>query len=552
MLHRSAAGVAIAVAVAAPAGAAQVFREVAAEARLHYDRRGAPEKRYIVESMSGGVALFDYDDDGLLDVYLVDSATVAGDGADGTPGRGALFRNRGGWSFEDVTVEAGLAQPGWGMGACVGDADGDGYRDLYVTGIGRNRLFRNRGDGTGFDEVAEAAGVAGGGWSTGCGFADYDRDGDLDLFVSRYLAVDLEHLPAFGSGENCQYLGMPVQCGPRGLPGEGDLLYRNDGKGHFEEVGAAAGVSDPEHRFGLGVAWFDYDDDGWIDLYVANDTHANYLYRNRADGTFEDVALLAGVALDENGGTQGGMGVAVGDFAGDGLFSLFVTNFADEYSDLYKNEGAYFTDVSFASGVGTVSQPYVGWGAAALDYDNDGSLDLIAVNGHVYPQLEKTEDRAGYRQRALLLHNRGDGSFDEVASGAAPTLLEDRASRGLAVGDLDNDGGLDVVVNDIDGAPQLFRNEAPGRGHWLLVRLRGGPGNPDAIGAVVEVSVGSRRLRRVVQSGTGYLSQDDFRQHFGLGDSGAAVTVEVLWPDGSRGREPGVGVDRVLEIVKPR
>jgi hypothetical protein len=527
---------------------AQAFREVAAEAGLDYARRGAPEKRYIVESMSGGVALFDYDDDGLLDVYLVDSLTVDGDAG----GRGALFRNRGGWSLEDVTERAGLAQPGWGMGACVGDADGDGHRDLYVTGIGRNRLYRNRGDGR-FEEVAGSAGAAGGGWSTGCGYADYDRDGDLDLFVSRYLAVDLDDLPEFGSGENCQYLGMPVQCGPRGLPGEGDLLYRNDGGGRFAEVGAAAGVDDPERRFGLGVAWFDYDADGWIDLYVANDTHGNYLYRNLSDGTFEEVGLLAGVALDENGSTQGGMGVAVGDFTGDGLLSLFVTNFADEYNDLYRNEGAYFADASFESGVGSPSLPYVGWGAAPLDYDNDGHLDIVAVNGHVYPQLEKASaERAGYRQRALLFHNGGDGRFEEVAADAAPTLLEARASRGLAVGDLDGDGGVDVVVNDLDGAPQLFRNEAAGRGHWLLVRLRGAPGNPDAIGAVIDVDLGTRRLRRVVQSGTGYLSQDDFRQHFGLGDAASVAAVEVRWPDGGRSRETEVGVDRVLEIAKPR
>jgi hypothetical protein len=528
-----------------------VFRDVAVDSGVHYARRGAPEKRYIVESMSGGVALFDYDDDGLLDIYLVDSATVEGSGKEEAEGRGALFRNRGGWSFEDVTETAGLAEPGWGMGACVADFDGDGHRDLFVTGIGRNRLYRNLADGR-FAEVAAAAGAEGGGWSAGCGFADFDRDGDLDLFVSRYLAVDLEHLPEFGSGENCQYLGMPVQCGPRGLPGEGDLLYRNDGAGRFEEVGAAAGLSDPERRFGLGVGWLDYDDDGWVDLYVANDTHANYLYRNLSDGTFEDVALLAGVALDENGETQGGMGVAVGDFGGDGLLSLFVTNFADEYNDLYRNEGSYFADVSFASGVGTPSLPYVGWGTAPLDYDNDGLLDLIAVNGHVYPQLEKTAERAGYRQRALLLHNLGDGRFEEVASEAAPTLLEDRASRGLAVGDLDNDGGLDVVVNDIDGPPQLFRNEAAGRGHWLLVKLRGGAGNVDAVGAVIDVNLGSRRLRRIVQSGTGYLSQDDFRQHFGLGDAESVGWVEVRWPDGTRSRELDVAVDRILEIEKPR
>jgi enediyne biosynthesis protein E4 len=498
--------------------------------------------------MSGGVALFDFDNDGLVDVYFVDSLTVD-TAADKTAARSALYRNLGHGKFQDVTDKAGVGHPGWGMGACTADVDGDGFEDLYVTAIGGNHLYRNNHDGT-FTDVTQQAGVGGGGWSAGCGFADYDRDGKLDLFVSRYVKIDLEHLPEFGKGKTCEYRGIAVQCGPRGLPGEGDLLYHNDGDGHFTEVGEKAGVSDPRHYYGLGVAWFDANADGWPDLFVANDSTPKYLYLNQKDGTFKDAAFPMGVAVSEDGAEQGSMGVSVGDYDGSGRWSLFVTNFSEEYNDLFRNDGDHFTDASFASKTAPSSLPYVGWGTAFLDYDNDGLLDVIAVNGHVYPQLDRAHlgASAGYRQRKLLYHNRGDGTFDEVAAQFGPALTEERVSRGLAVGDLDNDGRLDVVINDLDGRPQVLHNEGEAAGHWLLVKLRGAGRNTDAIGAVVTVTAGRLRLMRLVQSGTSYLSQEDMRRHFGLGAATVADSVEVRWPDGTTTKLAQVKADQVLEI----
>jgi hypothetical protein len=528
------------------------FRDVTREAGIGFQHHSAPEKKYIVESMSGGVALLDFDNDGLMDIYLVDSLTVD-TARDPRAARSALYKNLGNGRFLDVAEQAGVAHPGWGMGVCVADVDGDGAPDLYVTTLGTNRLYRNNRDGT-FTDIAEEAGVAGGGWSAGCGFADYDRDGDLDLFVSRYVKVDLEHLPEFGRGKTCQYRGIPVQCGPRGLPGSSDFLFRNDGKGHFTEVGAAAGVSDPKGYFGLGIAWFDANGDGWPDLYVANDSTPSFLYLNQKDGTFKEVAFPMGVAVSEDGGEQGGMGVAVGDYDGSGRLSLYKTNFAEEYNDLYHNDGDHFTDLSFRSKTAPSSLPYVGWGTAFFDYDNDGWLDIIAVNGHVYPQLDQARlgASAPYRQRKLLYHNRGDGTFDEVAAQLGPALTEERVSRGLAVGDLDNDGRLDVVINDLDGSPQLLHNELLGAGNWLLVKLKGKGLNADAIGAEVVVKAGKLRLRRLVQSGTGYLSQDDMRRHFGLGPEKRADSIEVRWPDGTTTRMEDVAANQVVEIRQPR
>ena len=532
--------------------AAATFRDITREAGIVFQHHAAPEKKFIVESMSGGVALLDFDGDGLLDLYLTDSLTV--DTAnDPKAARSALYRNRGQGKFEDVTEAAGVGHPGWAMGVCTADVDGDGREDIYVTGLGRNYLYRNNGDGT-FTDIAGPAGLAGGGWSAGCGFADYDRDGSLDLFVSRYVKIDLANLPEFGKGKSCTYRGIAVQCGPRGLPGESDLLFHNDGHGRFTEVGEKAGVQDPREYFGLGVAWFDFNDDGWPDLYVANDSGPNFLYQNQKDGTFKEVGFPMGVAVSEDGGEQGSMGVAVGDYDNSGRFSLFVTNFAEEYNALYHNDGDHFTDVSFRSKTAPSSLPYVGWGTAFFDYDNDGLLDLIAVNGHVYPQLDTSRSgaAAGYRQRRLLYHNRGDGTFDEVAAQAGAVLTEERASRGLAVGDLDNDGRLDVVINDLDGSPQVLHNETPGAGNWLTVKLRGKGKNTDALGAVIRVKAGKLALRRLVHSGTGYLSQDDMRAHFGLGAAAQADSVEVRWPDGTTSRLENVAANRIVEIAQPR
>jgi hypothetical protein len=529
-------------------GPALLFRDIRAEAGVAFQHHSAPEKKYIVESMSGGVALFDYDNDGRIDVYLVDSLTVE-TAKDPKAARSALYRNLGGGRFQDVTDKAGVGHPGWGMGVCTADVDGDGWEDLYVTALGENHLYRNNHDGT-FSDVTARAGLAGGGWSTGCGFADYDRDGRLDLFVSRYVKVDLDHLPEFGKGKTCEFRGIAVQCGPRGLPGTSDLLYHNDGDGHFTEVSEKAGVSDPRAYFGLGVAWFDCNQDGWPDLYVADDSSPSLLYLNQKDGTFKEVAFPMGVAVSEDGGEQGGMGVAVGDYDNSGRLSLFKTNFAEEYNSLFHNDGDHFSDVSFRSKTAASSIPFVGWGAAFLDYDNDGWLDLIAVNGHVYPQMDQANRgaSAGYRQRKLLYHNRGDGTFDEVASQFGPALTEPRVSRGLAVGDLDDDGKLDLVINDLDGSPQVLHNERADAGHWLLVKLVGKGGNTDAIGAVVKVKAGKLSLMRLVQSGTSYLSQDDMRRHFGLGAETQADSLEVVWPDGTTTRRENVRANQVVEI----
>jgi hypothetical protein len=530
-----------------------LFREVGAEAGITFKHHSAPEKRYIVESMSGGVALFDFDNDGRLDVYFVDSLTVD-TARDPKAARSALYRNLGGGRFEDVTDRAGVGHPGWGMGACTADVDADGWEDVYVTALGQNRLYRNNRDGT-FAEIADAAGLAAGGWSTGCGFADYDRDGDLDLFVSRYVKIDLADLPEFGKGKTCEYRGIAVQCGPRGLPGEGDLLFRNDGKGRFTEVGAAAGVADPRRYYGLGIAWFDHNDDGWPDLYVANDSTPSFLYQNQKDGTFKDVAFPMGVAVSEDGAEQGCMGVAVGDYNGDGRLDLYVTTFAEEYYPLRRNDGpAGFTDVSFKSGTAPSSMPYVGWGTAFLDYDNDGLPDIIAVNGHVYPQLDKARlgASAGYRQRRLLYRNKGDGTFEELAAAFGAVFTEERVSRGLAVGDLDDDGRLDVVINDLDGSPQVLRNELAGAGQWLKVKLKGAGGNTGALGAVVTVRAGGRAQAQNVRSGTSYLSQDDRRLHFGLGALAQADAVEVRWPDGSTTRRENVKAGQTLLLEQGR
>jgi enediyne biosynthesis protein E4 len=528
------------------------FRDITRDAGITFVHHAAPEKKYIVESMSGGVALFDYDNDGRLDIYFVDSLTVETAG-DPRKARSALYRNLGNLKFSDVTDKAGVGHPGWGMGVCTADVDGDGWEDLYVTALGGNKLFRNNQNGT-FIDVTARAGLAAGGWSAGCAFADYDRDGDLDLFVSRYVNIDLRQLPQFGRDKTCQYRGIAVQCGPRGLPGESDFLFRNDGGLRFTEVSGPAGVADAGGAYGLGAGWFDYNQDGWLDLFVANDSGANYLYANQKNGTFKDVAFPAGVAVSQDGAEQGSMGVALADYDNAGRFAIFVTNFSEEYNALHRNEGEHFTDASFRSRTAAVSLPFVGWGAAFFDYDNDGLLDLLVVNGHVYPQLDKAKlgASAGYRQRKLLYHNRGDGTFEEVAGRFGTVMTEERASRGLAIGDLDDDGRLDIVTNDLDGAPQVMRNEVSGAGNWLRVKLRGRAGNTGAIGAAVTARAGKLVQKRLVQSGSSYLSQEDKRLHFGLGKIEQLDSIEVTWPDGTTTKMANVKARQLLEISQPR
>jgi hypothetical protein len=540
----------IAVAAQPPATPEILFRDITVAAGVTFTHHAAPEKKYIVESMSSGVALFDYDNDGLPDLYLVDSLTVE-TATDPKAARSALYRNLGGGRFQDVTDKAGVGHPGWGMGVCTADVDGDGWEDLYVTAIGGSRFYRNNHDGT-FSDLTAASGTGVPGWTAGCAFGDYDRDGRLDLFVSRYLKIDLAHLPEFGKDKTCEYRGIAVQCGPRGLPGESDVLLHNDGNGKFSDVADTAGVRDARGYFGLGVAWFDANRDGWLDLYVANDSTPNFLYLNQKDGTFKESAFPWGVAVSEDGAEQGSMGVALGDYDHSGRVSLSVTNFSEEYNDLYHAEGDHFSDVSFRSRTGAVSLPFVGWGNAFLDYDNDSWPDLLIVNGHVYPQLDRVKlgASAGYRQRKLLFHNRGDGTFEEIAARFGAVFTDERVSRGLAVGDIDNDGRIDVVINDLDGAPQILHNELATRGNWLIVALKGAAPNTSAIGAEITVATASTRQMAIVSSGTGYISQSDKRQHFGLGAADTVTEISVKWPDGTVTKRANVKGNQIVTIAQ--
>jgi len=528
-----------------------MFTDVTKISGITFSHVSSPEKKYIVESMSGGVALFDYDKDGFLDVYLVNAPTVA---TALTPkqSRSELWRNRGDGIFVDVTESSGVGYPGWGMGAVAADFDSDGWEDLYVTCFGPNRLYRNNGDGT-FSDVTARAGVGDPRWSAGAAFADYDGDGWLDLFVANYADVRLDALPEFGKGRFCEFHGIPVQCGPRGLPGSGDSLYRNRGDGTFEDVSAKAGVTDPDGRFGMGVSWNDFDGDSRQDLFVANDAGPNFLYRNRGDGSFVDVALQAGTAFNEDGKAQGSMGVAVGDYNHSGGWSLLVTNFADEYNALYRHDKAFlFTDVSFASQTAEPSVPLVGWGAHFLDYDNDGWLDVLVVNGHVYPQVERAGLAARYHQPKLLYRNRGNGTFTQVTSVAGAAIGEPSVSRGSAVGDLDNDGDLDVVINNLDGSPTVLRNDGGNRNNYLVVDLEGRGGNRSAVGAIVTVKTADFVQRAARRSGDSYLSHSDKRLHFGLGSRTRIDSIEVRWPDGVVQEFEGIAANTFIKIAEGR
>ena len=525
------------------------FTDVTKESRIAFSHVSSPDKKYILESMSGGVAVFDFDKDGLLDVYLVNSPTVASTG-ERRNARSELWRNRGDGTFVDATDKAGVGDPGWGMGVVAADFDNDGWDDLYVTCYGPNHLYRNNGDGT-FSDVTEKAGVGDPRWSTGAAFADYDGDGWLDLFVANYVDVRLDALPEFGKGKFCEFHGIPVQCGPRGLRGSGDTLYRNKGDGTFEDVSMKAGVADARDAFGMGVAWSDFDGDGRPDLYVANDTGPNYLYKNSGKGTFVDVALQAGTALSEDGKAQGSMGVAIGDYDHSGGWSIFVTNFSNEYNALYKHEKAFqFTDASIRSQTAKPNSPFVGWGTHFLDYDNDGWQDLLVVNGHVYPQVERAGLAARYAQRKLLYRNQRNGTFAEVTATSGPALNEPSVSRGSAAGDLDNDGDVDVVINNLDGGPTLLRNDGGNRGNFLIVHLEGSAGNRSAVGAVVTVSAADLVQRAERRAGDSYLSSSDPRLHFGLGARTTVDSVEVRWPNGAVQRFREIPANTFVTIVE--
>lgn len=529
------------------------FTDVTAEAGITFVNSSSNEKKFIVESMSGGVALFDFDGDGRLDIYLTNSNTVESALAGKPAPRAALYRNLGNGKFEDVAARAGVADPGWAMGVSVADYDNDGDDDLYVTCFGPNRLYRNRGDGS-FEDMTAKSGADDRRFSTGSAWGDYDLDGDLDLMVTNYVDFRLDDLPQFGKGTLCQYKNVPVQCGPRGLPGAGDSLFRNNGDGTFTDVSKRAGVDDPAGHYGLGVVWSDLDDDGWPDLFIANDATPNYFYRNNHDGTFSELGLMSGLAVDENGVEQGSMGITIGDYDRDGRPDLFVTNFSDQYNTIYrKNQDGTFTDLSRQTKTAGVSMPYVGWGTRFFDYDNDGWLDLIVVNGHVYPQIEGAYPGGMYRQRKLFYRNLRNGTFEEIAGQLGPALLEKRASRGAAFGDYDNDGDLDLIVNDLDGPPMLLRNDGGNTaGNWISLDLTGTKSNRNAVGARVELKAGGMTQIEEVRSGDSYISHSDWRLHFGLGAAKIVDEIKISWPGGKVDKLTKVEINKVVKITEMR
>ena len=517
------------------------FTDITEQAHVTFKHVASPEKKYIVESMSGGVALFDYDNDGYQDIFFVNSLTVELLQSGGKT-KSALYHNNGDGTFTDVTDKSGLADVGWGMGVAIGDYDNDGFDDVFVTCLGQNHLYHNNGDGT-FADVTKKAGVGTSRWSTGAAFLDYDNDGRLDLFVSNYVDFDVNHLPEFGKGKTCQFKGVPVQCGPRGLPGAGDHLFHNNGDGTFTDVSEKAGVSDPNGYYGLGVIASDFDGDGFVDIYVANDSTPCFLYHNNGNGTFKEIGFTSGTAVNGDGSEQGSMGVTVGDYDHDGKFDLFKTNFADEYNTLYHNDGDNsFTDVSYAAKVAAVSLPDVGWGTKFFDFDNDGWVDLFVANGHVYPQLPN------YRQRNLLFRNNRDGTFSEVGARSGSPFKEERVGRGVAFGDIDNDGDIDIVINNLDGSPQVLRNDGGNANNSVLIKTVGVKSNRDGLGARVKVVSGDLQQVDEVRSGGSYLSQNDLRLHFGLEKRSKIDLVEIKWPSGTVDRIRTLAVNRILTI----
>jgi hypothetical protein len=555
---------------------------------------GAAIKDYIIEATGSGCAFLDYDNDGWLDVYLVNGSTMdsllnvsSGAKAIAPSSKSALFHNNQDGTFTNLTDKAGVANERFGQGVCAGDYDNDGWLDLYVTNYGKNRLYHNNGDGT-FTDVAEKAGVALGKWSTGCAFGDYNGDGLLDLFVAGYIELNFNRLPPAatdkaesttsasvkssstaqtskpdtnGMGATysagvpfCAYRNVRVMCGPRGLKGAPDHLFRNNGDGTFTDVSVQAGVSDKTGYYGFGVAWFDLDDDGRLDLIVANDSTPNSVYRNNGDGTFEDVSYSSGAGLNEHGREQAHMGVAIGDYNSDGRTDIHITNFADDSNVLYRNDGGgNFSDVTYAAGIGEASIPFLGWGTNFFDYDNDSALDLLVANGHVYPVVDEMNWNTSYKQRLLLFRNVKN-KFHSVGAGAA--MDAPRASRGSATGDFDNDGDEDILLCNIDQPPALLRNDGANRnGNWLTIQLIGDPKLKcprDAIGSVIFCTANGRRQRGEVASGRSYNSQSDLRIHFGLGTADKVEKLEVRWASGKTMAYEISGVNKFLTIDQSR
>ena len=503
-------------------------------------------KKYIIEANGSGVAFLDYDNDGWQDIFVVNGSRLTGF-AKGQEPTNHLYRNMGGGVFGDVTSSAHLARSGWGNGVCVADFDNDGNDDLYVTYWGKNALYRNLGNGEFADDAARA-GVAGSGndWSTGCTFIDYDRDGNLDLLVTSYVQFDPLKTALPGSGPNCEWKGLSVFCGPRGLPFGKLTLYHNRGNGTFEDVSEKSGIRKIHGFYALTVVTADFNEDGWPDVYVACDSTPSILLRNNRDGSFTDIGTEAGVAFNENGAEQGGMGIAVGDLDNDGHLDLLKTNFAGDYPNVYRNLGrGIFEDIVQRAGLG-VNPQYVAWGIGFVDLDNDGWRDIFQVNGHVYPEIEAQAGEEHYLNSRLVYRNLGNGKFEDVSAIAGPGVAEKMSSRGAAFGDFDNDGAMDVLIMNMGQPPSLLRNTLRSNNHWIKVKLRGTKSNRGAVGATVTVG----KQTDIVLSQSSYLSHNDTRLHFGLGETSHVEAFTVHWPSGATETFPGSPVDRLVLLTE--
>jgi hypothetical protein len=534
-----------------------IFKDVSEKAGLAKwtHMMGTPEKKYIIETDGSGVGLLDYDNDGWLDIYIVNGSTFnAMDGKE-TPPHAALFHNNHDGTFTDVAAKAGVTNDRWGIGAAVADYDNDGFPDIYVTNWGKNRLYHNNHDGT-FTDVGEKAGVQLGNWSAGATWGDYDGDGRLDLFVPGYVHFDRNNLPSGGEGDVpdqfCIFRGVQVNCGPRGLKGEPDHLFHNNGDGTFTDVSEKAGVADAPGYYGLTSLFIDINNDGKPDLLVGDDSTPNYLYLNKGDGTFEDVSYASGYALNEGGHETATMGIAAGDFANDGKMDIFNTTFSDDYKPLYRNEGdANMTDISFQLGIAEITVPFLGWGDAFLDYDNDGWKDILMSDGHVYPQVDQHPWGTSWAQRPLLFQNQAGKKFEVMPAVEGSGVADVIAGRGMAAGDLFNDGKIDAVINTMDGHPVLLRNVSTDTNHWLEMKLTGGAKGPrDAVGAAVYVTANGMKHREDVLSGGSYASTSDPRLHFGLGPSTKVDDIEVHWPSGKLEHFTAPSVDRIIPITE--